>query len=322
MKYTLLLSILIIASFAKDVENPRRFLGGEYEERGTIISHRDDISTILPNATLVASPNVISNGEDVIVSWSGVENASKNDWVAIFCPADLGSDTDYLDYLYTNTASPSGSVRFTNLLNMRCEYGFRYYYGTKNSEGRYPLVAISNKVQLAKGITEVTQIHASLTQEPSQMQITWVTGSNKYNPTIIYGLSEANLNQTATSDASTSQTYRADQMCGSPANTTSQATFRDPGWIHSVLLEDLQPNTLYFYQCGNSVEGWSDVLWLRSSPSSTNFTDPETATIGAKLIVYGDMGVDAPPAAFTTADRVANDVFSGYQLILHIGDIR
>lgn len=320
MKWHVFLLLFVTLTFA--IETPIRFLrNGDYEER-TISSVPDDFSSILPNATLVASPNVISNGEDVIVSWSGVENASTNDWIAIFCPADLGSDSDYLDYLYTNTKESSGSVRFMGLLNMRCEYGFRYYYGTKNSEGRYPLVAVSNKVQFAKGITEVTQIHTSLSDVPSEMLITWVTGSNKYDPAVIYGFSEDNLNQTATSSASTSQTYRADQMCGSPANTTSQATFRDPGWIHSVLLENLEPNKLYFYQCGNSVEGWSDVQWLRTSPSSQNYSDPTTANINTKFIVYGDMGVDAPPAAFTTADRVANDIYSGYQMVLHIGDIR
>lgn len=269
---------------------------------------------------LTATPSVIQNGQDVTVTWEGVEDANVQDWIAIFCPGSDGTDQDYLDYRYTNSTSSSGFVIFRNLINMRCNYGFRYYKASQVN-GRYPLVAVSNEVTLSGGNTEVLQVHTSLTSNPTEMQITWVTGSNSYDSVVQFGTSKTNLNRIASTPASSAITYSANQMCGSPANVTSQQTFRDPGFIHTVTITGLEPNSFYFYKCGNEYESWSDVLWLRTNPSSENYTDSETSEINTKWIIYGDMGVRGPPASQSTATRVTNEVASGSQLVLHIGDI-
>ena len=44
--------------------------------------------------------------------------------------------------------------------------------------------------------------------------------------------------------------------------------FRDPGYIHSVVLSGLSPNTVYFYQVGNDVDGWSQVFQFTSRSSA------------------------------------------------------
>lgn len=269
---------------------------------------------------LTATPNIIQNGQDVTVRWENVENADSNDWIAIFCPGSEGTDQDYLDYRYTNSTSSSGSIIFRNLINMRCNYGFRYYRASQEN-GRYPLVAISNEIQFNEGKNQVLQVHASLTSNPTEMQITWVTGSNQYDSIVYYGTSKTELTNRVSSPSTSSITYTADQMCGSPANVTSQQTFRNPGWIHSVILTGLEPNSFYFYKCGNENEGWSEIFWIRTNPSSDNFTDSETAEINTKWIIYGDMGVRGPPASQSTASRVTNEITSGSQLVLHIGDI-
>jgi hypothetical protein len=70
-------------------------------------------------------------------------------------------------------------------------------------------------------------------------------------------------------------------MCQSPANLTGQVGllsvwtcvdvdagqewFRDPGFIHSVLLSGLAPDTAYYYQFGNDVDGWSQVYQFNSA---------------------------------------------------------
>ena len=43
-------------------------------------------------------------------------------------------------------------------------------------------------------------------------------------------------------------TYRASDMCLSPANTTG---FWKPGNIHDAVLKGLEPNTRYFYSYGS-----------------------------------------------------------------------
>ena len=46
----------------------------------------------------------------------------------------------------------------------------------------------------------------------------------------------------------TTTTYNASDMCGSPANAIG---YRDPGFIHDVLLKVLLPNTRYYYKFGS-----------------------------------------------------------------------
>ena len=41
---------------------------------------------------------------------------------------------------------------------------------------------------------------------------------------------------------------------------SSQDFYRHPGYIHYVLLQGLQYDTVYFYQFGNDVDGWSQTF--------------------------------------------------------------
>ena len=45
-----------------------------------------------------------------------------------------------------------------------------------------------------------------------------------------------------------SKTYTAADMCTAPANS---AQFVDPGFIHDVLLTNLEPGTRYYYSYGS-----------------------------------------------------------------------
>ena len=45
-----------------------------------------------------------------------------------------------------------------------------------------------------------------------------------------------------------SKTYTAADMCAAPANS---AQFVDPGFIHDVLLTNLEPGTRYYYSYGS-----------------------------------------------------------------------
>ena len=52
-------------------------------------------------------------------------------------------------------------------------------------------------------------------------------------------------------------------MCGEPANNNTY--FIGPGYFHDVLLTDLKPNTLYYYQYGSD-DIFSDVEPFTSAP--------------------------------------------------------
>jgi len=116
-----------------------------------------------------------------------------------------------------------------------------------------------------------------------------------------------------------SKTYTSDMMCGYPANFTGQRTFRDPGWMHDVLVSELDIDTTYFYCYGNSINGSIEgvVEWSEVSHFST---PPEVGTSGVTFVAFGDMGVDDTPKAMTTIDRVATNI-DDIDFVLHFGDI-
>jgi hypothetical protein len=80
----------------------------------------------------------------------------------------------------------------------------------------------------------------------------------------LYGLSPDLSDVIPAKGVSTS--YQASDMCGLPANISAQALYRNPGVIHTVNMTSLKPNTRYYYQFGNDIEGWSDVHSFVSRP--------------------------------------------------------
>ena len=69
-----------------------------------------------------------------------------------------------------------------------------------------------------------------------------------------------------------SKTYTADDMCAAPANS---AQFVDPGFIHDVLLTNLEPGTRYYYSYGSEkvrvgflelIYGYFNNLFIKVNP--------------------------------------------------------
>ena len=84
----------------------------------------------------------------------------------------------------------------------------------------------------------------------------------------------------------TSDTYRANDFCSSPANVTEPGKFQDPGMLHTIRVTGLRPDTDYRYQVGvmvGQIVQWSDPLRIRSPlaiGTRSNFS----------YLVYGDQG--------------------------------
>lgn len=226
------------------------------------------------------------------MTWSSIDQPDAWDWIAVYCGHEsVPSSSNYLDWIYVPYAAASGSVTFKNMVNMRCTYFFRYYRDLP--DGKYQNLAESNEVSPAGGFNIPMHGRLSLTGKPTEMQVTWTSGSQEQpmqyvrydnNCSDIYGIYVDGKSHTwayMTSNSTVPTTYTASDMCGYPSNEVSQRYYRNPGYFHSVLLEDLIPNSMYCYQYGNNVDGYSDVHFFRAPPTSDSD--------GVSFIAYGDM---------------------------------
>jgi hypothetical protein len=144
------------------------------------------------------------------------------------------------------------------------------------------------------------------------MFVSFVTNSSVHTPRCQYGLNISSLEWEANG---TTLTYTASDMCEDRAIVWGPQNFIDPGFMHTILLNDLRPSTTYFYRVGTDEDGWSSVYSFTNRPANG---DSEVT-----LIAYGDMGL-APFAtgAQSTMDRVQARVMStNITCLLHIGDI-
>jgi len=81
---------------------------------------------------------------------------------------------------------------------------------------------------------------------------------------------------------------------------------------HHVLLEDLEPDTLYYYRTGDNYGGWSPEYYFRTAPL-------EQTAANFSVIVYGDMGI---ANSQHTVERIRTRVHGQeIDFIFHIGDI-
>jgi hypothetical protein len=102
-----------------------------------------------------------------------------------------------------------------------------------------------------------------------------------------------------------------------PANLDKTASGTSSSYYltydHHVILKNLAPSTTYYYQCGDSAAGWSDVISFKSAPSYDTLTYP------IKILTFGDMGI------WNSADSIVavNDMASKgeFDFIWHLGDI-
>ena len=194
------------------------------------------------------------------------------------------------------------------MLNLRRPLEFRYYSRDHNCSGNYSLIAKSSVIQ-PNNFNEPIHIHVAYGDRIDQMFISYLTNSTQYIPQCQYGLSPISLNF---QKDGTTTTYTASDMCEGKANIWGPQNFIDPGYMHTMLLEDLRPSTTYFYRVGTNEHGWSDVYSFTNRPANKNEA--------VYMIAYGDLGLS--PGATSTAQRLTAKVTStNVTCLLHIGDI-
>jgi len=207
------------------------------------------------------------------VSWS-VE-PQPDDWIGVFTPP--GSKRgDYVDFVQPTGKDQDVTMR---LANLRTDYEFRYYRGG--------VCVGSAQVSFRDGTLEPAGAHLHLAGRSARdtaVWLTWQSGSNRHQAIVEWGLNTGNYTKRVTSKAAPGR-YKASDMCYEPANIPSPQHYIDVGYFHSVLMEDLPPDTTIYYRYGQG-----GVLSLEKS-----FRSPPQPNRDARwsFVSYGDQGVAA-----------------------------
>lgn len=162
---------------------------------------------------------------------------------------------------------------FPSLLFVSDSYTVAYFTGGLQTP---TLLASSDAVEFSNYHVPL-HLHLALTDDPTQMRVNWNSKQNSF-PSLNYGTDPKNLNNSILRVLTT--TYKSTDMCGEPATTTG---WRDPGYMHSALITDLTPNTLYYYQVGDeSSQSKSDVYSFYSAPVPAASTEVDFFIFGGQ----------------------------------------
>ena len=278
---------------------------------------------------LNVSSSSYSNGDLLTVNWKAVSSPCPDDFLGIFfleVPLDSGQclfremvarvfrcsvlgARDYLDFEFVREGMTN--VSWT-MLNLRRQLQFRFYRREENCTGNYSLLGQSSMVEPVN-FNEPTQIHLAFADQLSEMFVSYTSNSNASLPQCQYGLSVDSLSLHADGE---SESYVASDMCEGQANLVGPQSYIHPGYLHTILLRDLRPSTIYFYQVGTAEQGWSNIYQFLTRPPWNDESE-------VNLIAYGDMGVSPiQSGARATIDRVLlRAQAKNVTAILHIGDL-
>lgn len=140
------------------------------------------------------------------------------------------------------------------------------------------------------------QVHLQVTGDPTQMVVSWVTGSDVPNPQVQFGTSSGVY------------PYMA------KANITTYTHGGWHGYIYHAMLTNLTTSTRYYYRVGDPVWDWSFTEFnFKSAPA----LGPDSTV---RMAVYGDMGIcDVSDMNVFSLTKLAQS--GDIDMVLHAGDI-
>ena len=137
------------------------------------------------------------------------------------------------------------------------------------------------------------------------MQIRWVS-SLVDGAAVKIGTSSGHYTSTF---AATHYSYDTSTFCGGLASIISPTQFRDPGVIYTVIADQLEADTTYFYVFGHD-EYWSDEHSFTTSSSDN--AKP------FQFVMYADQGAfDSAVAVNQNIEAILDDI----DLVLMVGDL-
>ncbi len=157
------------------------------------------------------------------------------------------------------------------------------------------LVSIVSFFSIGYALDEPTQVHINCKGDPSNsMTVLWKTGGTTQTSTVKWGTNPSNLNNTAT---------------GTQFPSPNQLS----GTIHEVELTGLEPNTLYYYKCGDNLDGWSTVYSFVTAQTELHYEDFSFAAFGDTH--YNNSNT------LNLVNRLAQQLNPPFEFFVHCGDI-
>lgn len=143
---------------------------------------------------------------------------------------------------------------------------------------------------------------------------------------MVYGRDKTSLSQIGKANETT---YKADDMCGWIASTTSATHFRDPGYMFDALMVDLVPGTSYFYRVVQLDGLLSDVTVVHRAPKGWDVPTRQRQE-HEFLRVFGDLAAttsatdEVVGSCGLTMKLIEADIKGGehnYVVVMHDGDL-
>jgi len=291
---------------------------------------------VMPNVSVSVTPStpLVGTSANVTVSFTflvGTPNRT-TDWIAQICEGyDISA---YIEFMpignFPGWEGGSGSFTFL-IFHARCNYQFVYYRGRQPLWPSGAAVGVSNVVSwegLDWGVAPF-HTHVAYGGEDTQhsMVVSFATNSTPSSVTVMVGIASGVYTWNATAVEST--TYGPEDLCNSPANTTSIDYWQWPGVFHHVTLRGLTPSTRYFAAPVSDGVVGEEVTFVTGKPLG-----PDTPITFAS---YGDMSITAyvlvgdeqhdtangGPGAVGTASRVREriDTLNDLDFVTHYGDL-
>ncbi|RHY22041.1 hypothetical protein DYB38_004173 [Aphanomyces astaci] len=252
-----------------------------------------------------------------------VATGNATDRVTAYCANNVAdtADSEYIDFQPAG-GNPKATLTFGPLLNMRCDYQFRYLKNLGNKT--FQTLAVSPVVKMVRGNTEPLQVHIALTKNQDEMSISWTSDKVKCPTVRYYTETDSRESDEFTYVAATGASYTAADMCSAPANITSAQLYIPSGVHYTGVIKNIPAGATVKYQVGSNASGWSKIK---------DFVMPDLASKEASsFFVFGDVGTwvtatngtGLPGRSAGTLQRVADDLDRGdhnYQAVLHVGDL-
>ncbi|KAI3846431.1 hypothetical protein MKX03_001881 [Papaver bracteatum] len=284
------------------------------------------------SVSITYTPKTLAkSGDSVNIQWNGIESPSDLDWLGIYSPPN-SSHNKWIGYVFLSSCKnwKSGSCSIDlPLVNLRSNYEFRIFRWTDDEvdkekydhdhnplPGTKHLLGKSEELGFEIG-NGPQQIHLAFTDNEDEMRVMFITEDGKENY-VKYGRDEGAMNKVVKTIVSR---YERKDMCDAPANTS--IGWRDPGFIHDGVINNLKSEKRYYYKVGSHAGGWSATHSFMSRARNSDETN---------AFLFGDMGTATPYSTFV---RTQDESISTMKWILrdiealgdkpafisHIGDI-
>lgn len=283
------------------------------------------VSSIDPRISLTTNFTTLEkSGSWVEVSWTGITNATDDDYIALYVPPtalnNLTGEPFWKmkwtkDSISGDYTTGNGSLVFY-LLNLRTDMVFVLFRGGE----KFPVLTAMSEYITPGNPNEPTQGHLALTDQPGEMTVQWAT-RDRNAPQVKWGTEPGAYTATA---FGRSTTYNKFDVC--PGRCSTPGYFFDPGMLHYAVMTNLRPGTRYYYTFGDEKYGWSKEYSFVSAPMVSRKTEVD-------VILMADMGhqhsdwsnpprKDQEPASLNTTARMARDIDEkNISLVFHNGDL-